>query len=162
MMIVAPLNLSFRKAITMNELANKRPQAIRTGKIPLRTAMDRFVTCSFWLSNNSLTSMDGFKNLVHKLLDDPAYLTWIDFSFNEIERIGDDIIQFPNLKIIYLHGNNIWNINDVIKLKNLQNLKFLMHGNLFEDLQYYRGYIVHIFPQLTTSDSSVILSADKK
>ncbi|XP_076180216.1 leucine-rich repeat-containing protein 51-like [Ptiloglossa arizonensis] len=163
MMIAAPLDLSFKKATTMNELANKRPQAIRTGKIPLRTTMDRFVTCSFWLSNNSLTSMDGFKNLVHKLLDDPAYLTWIDLSFNEIERIGDDIIQFPNLKIIYLHGNNIWNINDVIKLKNLQNLKSLtMHGNPIENLQYYRGYIVHILPQLTTLDFSAILSADKK
>ncbi|XP_043262821.1 leucine-rich repeat-containing protein 51-like [Colletes gigas] len=163
MIIAAPLDLSFKKATTMDELANKRPQAVRTGKIPLRTPTDRFVTCSFWLSNNLLTSMDGFKNLVYKLLDDPAYLSWIDLSFNEIQKIGDDITKFPNLKIIYLHGNNISNINDVMKLKSLENLKSLtLHGNPIENLQYYRGYIVHVLPQLTTLDFSAVLSADKK
>ncbi|XP_076646381.1 leucine-rich repeat-containing protein 51 [Halictus rubicundus] len=188
MMIAAPLDLSFKKATTMRgmpliqvtfvflrtkrlnknrfiprELADKRPQAVRTGKIPLRTPTDRFVTCSFWLSHNALTSMDGFESLTQKLLDDPAYLSWIDLSFNEIKNIGDDITKFPNLKIVYLHGNDISNINDVVKLKNLQNLRSLtLHGNPIENLPYYRGYIVHILPQLSSLDFSAILSVEKK
>ncbi|KZC10448.1 PREDICTED: leucine-rich repeat-containing protein 51-like [Dufourea novaeangliae] len=163
MMIAAPLDLSFKKATTMKELADKRPQAARTGKIPLRTPTDRFVTCSLWLSNNLLTSMDGFESFAHKLLDEPVYLSWLDVSFNEIKQIGDDIMKFPNLKIIYLHGNNISNINDVVKLKNLQNLRSLtLHGNPIENLQYYRGYIVHILPQLSALDFSAVLSAEKK
>ncbi|XP_076765515.1 leucine-rich repeat-containing protein 51 [Xylocopa sonorina] len=163
MIIAAPLDLSFKKASTMDELANKRPQAVRTGKIPLRTSADRFVTCSLWLSNNSLTSMDGFENLTKKVLDDPVHLSWLDLSFNEIGKIGDDITKFPNLKIVYLHGNNISNINDIVKLKKLQNLKTLtLHGNPIENLPYYRGYIVHILPQLTALDFSAVLSAERK
>ncbi|CAL7950717.1 unnamed protein product [Xylocopa violacea] len=163
MIIAAPLDLSFKKANTMNELANKRPQAVRTGKIPLRTSADRFVTCSLWLSNNLLTSMDGFENLAKKVLDDPVHLSWLDLSFNEIGTIGDDITKFPNLKIFYLHGNNISNINDIVKLKKLQNLKTLtLHGNPIENLPYYRGYIVHILPQLTALDFSAVLSAERK
>ncbi|KAF3426521.1 hypothetical protein E2986_05893 [Frieseomelitta varia] len=163
MMIAPPLDLSFKKATTMIELANKRPQSVRTGKVPLRTPADRFVTCSLWLSNNLLTSMNGFENLAQKLLDDPSHLSWLDLSFNEIEHIGDDIIKFPNLKIFYLHGNNISDINDVVKLKKLQTLRSLtLHGNPIENLPYYRGYIVHILPQLTALDFSAVLSADKK
>ncbi|CAK9812437.1 Leucine-rich repeat-containing protein 51 [Anthophora plagiata] len=163
MMIAAPLDLSYKKATTMNELASKRPQAVRTGKIPLRTTADRFVTCSLWLSNNLLTSMDGFEHLVHKVLDDPVYLSWLDLSFNELEKIGDDITNFLNLKIIYLHGNNISDINDVVKLKKLRNLKCLtLHGNPIENLPFYRGYIVHILPQLSALDFSAVLSAERK
>ncbi|XP_029044955.1 leucine-rich repeat-containing protein 51-like [Osmia bicornis bicornis] len=163
MLIAVPLDLSFKKATTMNELAGKRPQAVRTGKVPLRTSADRFITCSLWLSNNLLISMEGFENLVRKLLDEPAHLSWLDLSYNEISSIGDDIVHFPNLKIFYLHGNNISDINDVVKLKGLHNLKSLtLHGNPIQHLLDYRGYIVHILPQLTTIDFSPVLSDERK
>ncbi|XP_076240756.1 leucine-rich repeat-containing protein 51 [Calliopsis andreniformis] len=163
MIIAAPLDLSFKNASTMDDLANKRPQASRTGKIPLRTTTDRFVTSSLWLSNNSLTTMDGFENLVQKVLDDPRYLSWLDLSFNEIKKIGDEIVKFLNLKILYLHGNNISDINDVLKLKKLLNLRSLtLHGNPIENLPCYRGYIVHILPQLTALDFSAVLITEKK
>lgn len=107
--------------------------------------------------------MSGFESLAHKVLDDPTNLSWLDLSFNEIEQIGDDIINFPNLKIFYLHGNNISNINDVVKLKKLQTLRSLtLHGNPIENLPYYRGYIVHILPQLSALDFSAVLSAERK
>lgn len=107
--------------------------------------------------------MEGFENLVQKVLDDPIYLSWLDISFNEIKKIGDEIVKFLNLKIVYLHGNNISDINDVMKLKKLQNLKSLtLHGNPIENLPYYRGYVVHILPQLTTLDFSPVLVAEKK
>ncbi|XP_017893374.1 leucine-rich repeat-containing protein 51-like isoform X1 [Ceratina calcarata] len=163
MLIAAPLDLSFKKASTMSELAAKRPQSVRTGKIPLRTPADRFVTCSLWLSNNSLSSLDGFENLVRQVLDEPFHLSWLDISFNELATIGDDITKFPNLKICYLHGNNITDINDVVKLKKLQNLKSLtLHGNPIGHLPFYRGYVVHILPQLTSLDFSAVLSTERK
>lgn len=107
--------------------------------------------------------MFGFENLAQKLLDDPSHLSWLDLSFNEIVQIADDITHFPNLKIFYLHGNNISDINDVVKLKKLSTLKSLtLHGNPIENLPYYRGYIVHILPQLTTLDFSAVLSTERK
>ncbi|XP_003704338.1 leucine-rich repeat-containing protein 51 [Megachile rotundata] len=163
MLIAPPLDLSFKNATTLNELAGKRPQAVRTGKVPMRTSADRFMTCSLWLSNNLLTSMDGFEDLVRKLLDDPKLLSWVDLSFNEISSIGDDIVHFPNLKILYLHGNKISDINDIIKLKGLHNLRCLsLHGNPVENIPGYRGYIVHILPQLVTIDFSQVISNERK
>ncbi len=37
----------------------------------------------------------------------PEDIAWLDLSFNEITTINDDILEFPALKMIYLHGNKI-------------------------------------------------------
>jgi len=105
----------------LTELMEKRAQVIRTGKAPVRTFKDRYITATLWLSNNLLNSMEGLQRLADRVLDDPAYLSWLDLSFNEINEIGEDIEKFTNLKILYLHGNKIANIADTLKLRKLQN-----------------------------------------
>lgn len=145
------------------ELMEKRAQIIRTGKVPVRTLKDRYVTSTLWLSNNFLSSMEGLQRLVDRVLDDPAYLSWLDLSFNEINEIGEDIEKFTNLKILYLHGNKITNIIEILKLRKLQNLRSLtLHGNPIEDVPCYRGYIVHLLPQLLVLDFSLVIAAEKK
>lgn len=145
------------------ELMEKRAQIIRTGKAPVRTLKDRYVTSTLWLSNNLLSSMEGLQRLVDRVLDDPAYLSWLDLSFNEINEIGEDIEKFTNLKILYLHGNKIKNIVETLKLRKLQNLRSLtLHGNPIEDVPCYRGYIVHLLPQLLVLDFSPVIAAEKK
>ncbi|XP_011168324.1 leucine-rich repeat-containing protein 51 [Solenopsis invicta] len=163
MLIAPPLDLSFKKATTLDELMEKRGQVIRTGKAPVRTLKDRYVTSTLWLSNNLLSSMEGLQRLAERVLDDPAYLSWLDLSFNEIKEIGEDVEKFTNLKILYLHGNKITNIADSLKLRKLQNLRSLtLHGNPIEDVPCYRGYIVHLLPQLLVLDFSPVIAAEKK
>nr|KAF7390376.1 hypothetical protein H0235_017538 [Vespula pensylvanica] len=163
MLIAPPLDFSFKKATNVNELVNQQPQTIRTVKAPIRTSKDRFATSTIWLSNNLLTSMDGFENFCKTVLEDPTFLSWLDLSFNEITEIGDDITKFPNLKILYLHGNNISSINNVLKLRKLCNMRVLtLHGNPIETLPYYRGYIINVMSQLINLDFSPITIAEKK
>ncbi|XP_012232763.1 leucine-rich repeat-containing protein 51-like [Linepithema humile] len=163
MLIAPPLDLSFKKATTMHELMDKHVQIVRTGKSPMRTFKDRYITSTMWLSNNLLRSMEGFQNLVNKFLENPIYLSWLDLSFNEISKIGEDIEKFTNLKILYLHGNKISNIMDVLRLKKLENLRSLtLHGNPIENVPCYRGYIVHLLPQLHVLDFSPVIAAERK
>ncbi|XP_011873534.1 PREDICTED: leucine-rich repeat-containing protein 51-like isoform X2 [Vollenhovia emeryi] len=145
------------------KLMEKRAQVIRTGKAPVRTLKDRYITSTLWLSNNLLSSMEGLARLVDRVLDEPAYLSWLDLSFNEINQVDKDIEKFTNLKILYLHGNKIANIADIVKLRKLQNLRSLtLHGNPIEDVPCYRGYIVHLLPQLLVLDFSPVIAAEKK
>ncbi|XP_029176610.1 leucine-rich repeat-containing protein 51-like [Nylanderia fulva] len=163
MLIAPPLDLSFKKATTMDGLMKKRAQTIRTGKAPVRTSKDRYVTSTLWLSNNQLSSMEGLESLASRVLDDPVYLSWLDLSFNEISEIGEDIEKFINLKILYLHGNKVSNIADTMRLRKLQNLRSLtLHGNPIEDVPCYRSYIVHLLPQLLVLDFSPVIAAEKK
>lgn len=147
----------------LTELMEKRAQVIRTGKAPVRTFKDRYITSTLWLSNNLLSSMEGLQRLADRVLDNPAYLSWLDLSFNEINEIGEDIEKFTNLKILYLHGNKIANIADILKLRKLQNLRSLtLHGNPIEDVPCYRGYIIYLLPQLLVLDFSPVIAAEKK
>lgn len=121
------------------------------------------MTGSLWLGNNYFTSMKGLVEFAKRSLDDHAALGWLDLSFNEIGEIGEEIASFPNLKILYLHGNNVSDINDVRKLTGLRNLRsFTLHGNPVENIPYYRGYVVYILPQLTALDFSAVLAAERK
>lgn len=43
-------------------------------------------------------------------------LQWIDLSYNYLETIEIDILQFRSLKTLYLHGNYISNLEETKKL----------------------------------------------
>ena len=77
----------------------------------------------------------------------PEEIAWLDLSFNEIQEVTGDILEyvdisdfmnkitrsilsrFPNLKMIYLHGNRIASLADLNRLTLLPNLYSLtLHG----------------------------------
>lgn len=73
------------------------------------------------------------------------------------------ILQYPELKLLNLHGNGIDKITEIDKLASLRNLKSLtVHGNPVEDAKGYRDYIISRIPQLEKLDFSKITKADRE
>lgn len=82
---------------------------------------------------------------------------WLDVSFNSIEIISNDLLQLKNLKILYLHGNQIKFFIEVTKLKSLKLLKTLtLHGNPIEENPIYRSTVIKTLPNLINFDFSVV------
>jgi Leucine-rich repeat (LRR) protein len=62
-----------------------------------------------------------------------SQLQWIDLSYNYLETIELDILDFPQLKTLYLHGNYISNLEETRKLGQLKQLTNLtLYGNPIE------------------------------
>lgn len=126
-------------------------RSIRTGSVPERgTAKKKLLTRSIWLNNNKLKSIKNLEVIVESVLEVPSQLSWIDFSFNYIKEVDDCILNYPNLKIIYLHGNCISKLSEVMKLRKLKNLRTVtFHGNPISNIPLYRVSIMHMLPQVS-------------
>lgn len=127
------------------------PRETRTGRIPERGKNDRkYLTRSIWLNNNKLTTTKDMDVLVDSVLEQPEKLGWIDFSFNNITTIdAASILKYPNLKIVYFHGNQITDIEEVFKLRNLKQLRSVtFHGNPISERPQYRAYVIAVLPQV--------------
>jgi Leucine-rich repeat (LRR) protein len=73
------------------------------------------------------------------------------------------ILQYPELKVLNLHGNSIAKMSEIDKLASLCNLRSLtIHGNPVEDTKGYRDYIISKIPQLEKLDFSKITKADRE
>ncbi len=60
-------------------------------------------------------------------------LQWLDLSYNYLTEIEDEILEFKQLKVLYLHGNYIKCLEDTRKLQLLPNLANLtLYGNPIE------------------------------
>nr|XP_002120556.1 leucine-rich repeat-containing protein 51 isoform X1 [Ciona intestinalis] len=114
------------------------------------------------LSNNSISSFDGFSTALQAILDAPDTLEWIDLSFNDLPKISEALLEYKNLKVLYLHANVIESIQQVDKLAALPNLKTLtLHGNFVDGAKGYRQYVITTIPQLQYLDFSRITKADR-
>lgn len=108
---------------------------------------------SLKLSNNELTTLDGLDQVSERIFDDIRELQWLDASYNNIEEISDSLLAFPNLKVLYLHGNAISNLREVKKLSALEKLQRLtLHGNQIEEHPRYRLSVLDAVPQLSCHD----------
>ena len=91
------------------------------------------------LANNSLVDTVGLYKMALDVVEYPEDIAWLDLSFNDIETVSDDILEFPALKMIYLHGNKIKRFSDLAKLQRLPHLYSLtLHGNPIENYPNYR------------------------
>ncbi|CAI6350604.1 unnamed protein product [Macrosiphum euphorbiae] len=157
-----PLDYSSKNLRTLDKLINETPLSARVQGVPVRGANKRFICGAIWLNNNYLTSLQGLSKSVEELLELPAYLTWIDISYNEFKNIGQELLHFKNLRILYMHGNHINDILDVTKLKSLLKLRTLtLHGNPITRLVNYRSLVLFYLPQIKSLDFSLITRQER-
>lgn len=67
------------------------------------------------------------------------------------------LLQYPKLKILYLHSNNIGKLSEIDKLAELTDLiGITLHGNPIECFPGYRQHILSTFPKLKMLDFSAV------
>ena len=113
---------------------------------------------AFNVSNNKLTTIEGIQNVLEVLLPELTFtsklskvqlIQWIDISRNKLTSIHKDICELPYLKILYVHGNNIQEIEKVTALGNCKSLTALtLYGNPMDHIKGYRNFIIEMYPLL--------------
>ncbi|EER14404.1 hypothetical protein Pmar_PMAR018849, partial [Perkinsus marinus ATCC 50983] len=70
--------------------------------------LTRPITVYLKLNNNELTSLAGLSDsLTAVMIKHTERLQILDLSFNRLTRVDEEILEYPNLQAIYLHGNRI-------------------------------------------------------
>jgi Leucine-rich repeat (LRR) protein len=68
---------------------------------------------------------------------------WLNLSYNFLQKIDFEILNFPQLKSLNLHGNYISDLEEVRKLGELESLHNIsLNGNPFEEIEGYRLYVL--------------------
>ncbi|EFJ52172.1 hypothetical protein VOLCADRAFT_103188 [Volvox carteri f. nagariensis] len=117
---------------------------------------------SLRLCNNHLVSLNGLNRVMRHVLEDPSQLVWLDVSSNQLSTIEDAVLEFPSLQVLYYHGNNITNINDVLKLQALPKLnKLTLHGNPIAETKNYKNWVVAHLPNLRNMDFGTITKVER-
>merc|ERR1712232_1091011 len=92
------------------------------------------------------------------VMEDPLRnCQWIDLSFNQLRSIEPALLQFQQLKALYLHGNQIKSLPSIERLRRLPKLRSLtLNGNPVECCRAYRAYVVGALPHLASLDHSKV------
>ncbi|KAL1138040.1 hypothetical protein AAG570_009735 [Ranatra chinensis] len=157
-----PLDFSFKGLHCLDEMKTEKPrQGMRKYK---RAASGKYICTSVRLNNNLFQSVIGIHDVIHELIEQPDKLTWLDLSFNRLSSLANELTSLPNLKILYLHGNALSDVNSVLRqLKTFEGLISLtLHGNPLEERKGYRNKILLGLPQLKSLDFNNITPADRK
>ena len=167
---VPPLDYSFKGVSTFPEVMEEepRPRTINViPKSPSKTiesdgkSTTKSDTRSIRLNNNSLENWNGITDTVTSLLTKPHTLGWLDVSFNHLTTIDKAILNYPTLSVIYLHGNEISDLQQVDILSSLEKLRNLtLHGNPIENQFGYRPYVLGKCPNLKNFDFSGVTKSD--
>lgn len=89
-------------------------------------------------------------------------LRWLDLSNNFLQTVDPLLLKYPNLTVIYLHGNQITKFTEVDKLAELPHLsKLTLHGNPVEEMRNYRLYMVCKMPSIRSLDFIGITKVDR-
>ncbi|KAM4795309.1 leucine-rich repeat-containing protein 51 [Rhinophrynus dorsalis] len=155
-----PVDFSFKCINSMEDVLQENP---RQGPRPLARSEDgKLLSQAVRLNNNTLTDLNGFREMVEKLLSDPSQLSWIDLSFNDLSNIDPALTTYRHLSVLNLHSNSISRLSEVDKLAALPNLKSLtLHGNPIEAERGYRCYVLSVLPQLKSLDFSAVTKQDR-
>ena len=122
------------------------------------------MTTAIRLSNNQLPSIGGLRIvLMARYLRSPSHLLWLDLSFNRLESVEPELLAFPNLQSLCLHGNRIRSMKaQLTALAQLTTLrKLTLHGNPIEKMPQYRQQLALALPGLRMLDFSALTRQEK-
>uniref|UniRef100_A0A3Q2DS30 Leucine-rich repeat-containing protein 51 n=1 Tax=Cyprinodon variegatus TaxID=28743 RepID=A0A3Q2DS30_CYPVA len=154
-----PVDLSFNGLFTVTgNFSDPRP-----GLRPLRTdSHNKYRTRALRLNYNNIKDLSDLEFTLNHFLVEPSMLGWLDLSFNKMTGIDDVLCQLNELRILYLHGNNIRYLNEVNKLSKLTHLHNLtLHGNAIDKHKGYRNHVVSVLPHLKRLDFSAVTKQER-
>jgi Leucine-rich repeat (LRR) protein len=114
------------------------------------------------IANNSISNLQILSNPFVNLFDTKK-VSWLDLSFNQIEKINSIIFEiFPNVTALYLQANQISRLSEIKKLENFPLLKSLtIFGNPVEEHKHYRNYVLYFCKALTNFDLSPVTKKER-
>mmetsp|Transcript_14086 Transcript_14086/g.20751 ORF Transcript_14086/g.20751 Transcript_14086/m.20751 type:complete len:198 (-) Transcript_14086:321-914(-) len=165
------LDCSFMGIVELEDLLQVSPQALAAaasnsssaGEVKTEDKGAKLKMTSIKLCSNQITSVDTLYPVLSDILAAPTALRWVDLSCNQIERLGDALERFPEIAVLYLHGNQLRSLGELRRLgEQLPGLKSLtLHGNPVEEGKHYRNYLIHFLPSLNQLDFSPITRLDR-
>lgn len=121
-----------------------------------------YIATAVRLNNNTISDLSNLQQIMSRILVNWSWIAWIDLSFNDISTLDVCFKEFPELRILYLHGNSIETVNQVDKLKQVRHLHTLtLHGNPVEMTENYRYHIISKLPELKSLDFSTVTKQEK-
>ncbi|KAF7219098.1 leucine-rich repeat-containing protein 51 isoform X2 [Nothobranchius furzeri] len=156
----APVDLSFKNISKLTDALMEEPKSsLRPLK---RNAEGKYISCSLRLSNNSITDLCDLQKTVSHFLAEPSHLAWLDLSFNQISHIDQALCKMHELRVLYLHGNNIYSLSELDRLGALPHLHSItLQGNPVETNKTYRNRVISALPQLKTVDFSAVTQQER-
>jgi len=152
-----PLDYSFMKLMSPADLLQEKPRGA-----PELPDDKKHTNKSIKLNNNHLQELTDLVSVISQVILRPADITWIDLSFNQLTKISQCLCEFPQLHILYLHGNRVDDITEVDKLHSVRTLrKLALHGNPLEKTEMYRWYVLSKLPHLINLDMTTVTRADR-
>ncbi|XP_072229013.1 leucine-rich repeat-containing protein 51-like [Leuresthes tenuis] len=150
-----PVDLSFKGITHVTGALSEVPHS---GLRPLSTNSEKkYLSRSVRLSNNNITDLVGLQFMLSGFLAQPAQLGWLDLSFNKITLVDSILCELQELRVLYLHGNSIWNLTEIDKLGQLRHLHTItLHGNYIESSNSYRNHVILHLPHLKKMDFSLV------
>ena len=114
------------------------------------------------LANNEISLLQHIISPISNFID-TTKITWLDLSFNHIERLDLAIFTvFPNVTTLYLQANHISKLSEVKKLEGFPNLKSLaMYGNPIEEHKHYRNYVLLHCKSMVNFDMSPVTKSER-
>lgn len=102
-------------------------------------------TRSLFLQNNEIRTVFELPKILVDVMYNSQQLLWLDLSYNYLETIETDLLEFPCLKTLYLHGNYIKNLEETKKLNGYRDLQSLtLYANPIETIPNYRLYVLGV------------------
>lgn len=159
--IYEPIDFSFKDMLNFQEINEHQPRV--SNSEPKKSINGKYLSLSLKLGYNALADLTGLYEWCELNFESPENITSLDLSFNCLQHIPEEILKFPNLKCLYLHGNKIREISELDKLKKLEQLTSIAcHGNPMEKITGFRNYILKNFPMLKQVNFGGISKADRQ
>ncbi|XP_056298060.1 leucine rich repeat containing 51 [Pseudoliparis swirei] len=155
-----PVDLSFRHISSLEDAWPEDPGgALRPLK---RNPEKKSASRGLRLNNNDIADLRDLQRTVGHFLSEPSQLAWLDLSFNRLPHVDHVLCELRALRVLYLHGNDIFILSEVDRLGELPHLQTVtLHGNMIATHRNYRNRVVSALPQLKTMDFSAVTPQDR-